>query len=158
VIRGSPHQKEIHMTNTTPRHRIDLVIGALRTGALDNDAAETTLAKLSSASLAAALVDVVSRAEGARALFCDTDGLVNGEDPGWFDVEGYSTKERWEGPELNDGGLDGFTTLQHAIDYANSGAMAGFYEVVISAYGEHKDYEPGERVWSMFKRPYAGDA
>ncbi|WP_148211114.1 hypothetical protein [Methylibium petroleiphilum] len=76
---------------------------------------------------------------------------------GWFDVEGYSTKARWEGPESNDGGLDGFTTLEAAKAYAAGSAMDGFYEVVVTAYGQHVDYEPGERVWARHNRPYAGD-
>ncbi|MBG6083196.1 hypothetical protein [Rubrivivax gelatinosus] len=72
---------------------------------------------------------------------------------GWFDVDAYSTKDRWEGPQPHDGGLDGFMTLGAAIDYASCEELAGFYEVVISAHGVHADYEAGERVWSRHKRP-----
>lgn len=145
------------MIDNTPRHQINLVVGALRAGTMENDSAVLHLAKLSSADLAVALIDVVCRADGARALFCDEDGMVDGEHAGWFDVQGYSTKERWEGPETNDGGLDGFNTLEAAIEYAKSEAMASYYEVVIAAYGTHKEYEPGERVWRRNDRPYAGD-
>lgn len=79
------------------------------------------------------------------------------EAEGWFDVDAYSTKDRWEGPEAHDGGLDGFLTLQAAIDYATSKELDGFYEVVISAHGEHTDYEAGERVWSRYNRPLMDD-
>lgn len=137
--------------------RIRLAVGALRAGAVDNDAAAGLLSKLSSQKLADALVDVVSRSDEARALFCDAEGYVDGEPPGWFDVDTYSTKARWEGPDANDGGLDGFLTLEAAIEYANSPALAGNYEVVVSAWGEHERFEAGERVWTRFNRPLAGD-
>ena len=77
----------------------------------------------------------------------------SGEDAGWFDVDGYSTRARWEGPSSNDRGLDGFTTLAAAIEYAQSTDMDDCYEVVISAWGQHSEYETGDRIWSRHNRP-----
>jgi hypothetical protein len=71
---------------------------------------------------------------------------------GWFDVEAYSTRGRWEGPDRNDDGLEGFTTLKGAIECANSPQFEDFYQVVVSAYGKHKDHEAGERVYWRFHR------
>lgn len=145
------------MNTNTPQHQIRMIVGALRSGSLDNDTATASLALLDSATLAQTLVDVVSRADGARALFCDEDGHVDGEEPGWFDVEAYSTKERWEGPELNDGGLTGFTSLEAAIEYAKSDALKACYEVVVTAYGDHKEYTSCSHVWRRNNRPYPDD-
>lgn len=146
-----PHQ-------ASPGEYLRLVIGAMRTGALSNDEAAAALSKLDGSVLAETLVDVVCRAEGARPLFCDQDGYVDGKEPGWFDVDAYSHKDLWEGPDAHDGGLDGFCTLEAAIEFASSPEMSEFYEVVISAHGEHADYEPGERVWNRYNRPYVGES
>ena len=139
------------------QEQIRRVVGAIRTGVMDSDQAHAALSKIPPDAVAWALIDTVCRADGARALFCDPDGLVDGQEPGWFDVEGYSTRARWEGTETNDGGLDGFKTLEAAIEYAQDASMAGFYEVVVTAYGSHELHESGERVWSKHHRPYAGD-
>ena len=75
------------------------------------------------------------------------------EQAGWFDVDAYRTQASYEGPDAAEETLDGFLTLQAAIDYANSSAFDDFYEVTVVALGEHRDYDPGERVYWRFNRP-----
>ena len=89
--------------------------------------------------------------ESGRAFDCDDD------DKGWFDVQAYSTRDRWEGPELHDAGVDGFMALQSAILAAQREEYAGCHEVVVVAYGKHTQYEPGETVFSLRNRPAGCD-
>jgi len=81
------------------------------------------------------------------------EGSKCGDDAGWFDVQAYSTRARWEGPDLADAGLDGFEKLQAAVDCANSEQYTDCYEVVVTAWGNHKDHEPGASVYCRFNRP-----
>jgi hypothetical protein len=75
------------------------------------------------------------------------------DDEGWFDVDAYSTKERWDGPCLGDESLEGFLKLEDAMEYANSEQFKDFFQVSVIAYGEHAQYERGETVYSRFSRP-----
>lgn len=75
------------------------------------------------------------------------------ENKGWFDVQAYSTRERWEGPDLHDSGEDYFPTKEGAIAAAQREQYMGCYEVIVVAYGEHGDYTPGETVFSLRGRP-----
>jgi hypothetical protein len=91
-----------------------------------------------------------------RAHICKVDSATEPVEAtaveGWFDVEAYKTSERWNGPDRENEGLDGFNTLQAAVDYANGPEFSNFYQVVVSAYGRHAEYEAGERVYSRFNR------
>lgn len=84
-------------------------------------------------------------------------GWVMGEDSedvgGWFDVQAYSSRGRWEGPELHDGGVDGFLKLEGAISCANSDEYKDCYEVLVVAYGIHAEHGAGEVVLSRRNRP-----
>lgn len=66
----------------------------------------------------------------------------------WFDVLAYTTKEIFEGPDLADDGLEGFSTLEGALQFVDSLPADKFYEVQVVAYGEHPQYEPGAIVYS----------
>ncbi|MBC8741892.1 hypothetical protein F6X40_35680 [Paraburkholderia sp. UCT31] len=79
---------------------------------------------------------------------------TNGEVRGWFDVNAYSTKENYEGPDLAAEILDGFHKLDDAKSYADDAKFADFYEVEVVAYGEHAEYEPGETVYWRFNRHF----
>lgn len=54
---------------------------------------------------------------------------------GWFDVDVYATRERWEGR-----------------DGADEPQFADCYQVTVVAVGQHKMSEPGERVYVRFNR------
>lgn len=73
--------------------------------------------------------------------------MAKQDDEGWFDVRAYSTKERWEGPELEDDGLDGFIQVEYAIVAAHSPFYDNHHQVTVVACGKHDDFEPGETVY-----------
>ncbi len=52
---------------------------------ITQEEAEQMLGDFRPATLAKSLIDVFNRAEGARALFCDEDGYVDGEKPNLSD-------------------------------------------------------------------------
>lgn len=81
-------------------------------------------------------------------------GLVSEQEEarGWFEVVAYKTRENWEGPNLADYSLDGFLTLDAAKAYAEDDTFNDYYQVVVMAYGEHVDHEPGETVYWRFAR------
>jgi hypothetical protein len=81
------------------------------------------------------------------------DSKEGSDDEGWFDVEAYSTRERWDGPCFGDESLDGFMKFEDAKEYADSEQFKNFFQVVVIAYGEHAEYERGETVYSRFDRP-----
>ena len=93
--------------------------------------------------------------EGASTSSENTE-IVTGPTPdGWFDVDAYSTKELWEGPDTADDGLDGFNTLDAAIQHAKSDTYKNCYQVSVVACGQHAEYEPGERVYARFNHSVA---
>jgi hypothetical protein len=87
----------------------------------------------------------------------DLDREVAGENDGWFDVQAYSTRDRWEGPELHDKGEDYIRTKEAAISAAQRPEYVGCYEVTVVAYGQHAEHQPGETVFSLHNRPSGCD-
>ena len=75
------------------------------------------------------------------------------DDEGWFDVQAYSTRERWVGPDLHDHGVDGFKRLEDAVQAAHSHGFSSYYEVVVVAYSKHAEHERGETVFKLRGRP-----
>lgn len=75
------------------------------------------------------------------------------DEDGWFDVEAYRTRERWDGLCFGDESLDGFMKFEDAKAYADHEKFNDFFQVVVIAYGEHVKYERGETVYSRFSRP-----
>lgn len=91
---------------------------------------------------------------GARALMANEAlGIVDSNPrDGWFDVEVYSTKDRFDGPNGPDGGLDGFNSLSAAKSHAQSkSTYPGAYEVQVVAYGDHAKYTPNQCIWSLLE-------
>lgn len=104
---------------------------------------QNTLEMLRSVNAEVATFEAPSR--GGQATDADSKG--------WFDVDAYSTRELWEGPDAADNGLDGFNTLEAAIEHANSDSYKDCYQVTVVALGQHTEHDPGARVYHRFNRP-----
>lgn len=91
---------------------------------------------------------------GARALMANESLRIIDGNPrdGWFDVEVYSTKDRFDGPSGPDGGLEGFNSLSAAKSHAQSkSTYPGAYEIQVVAYGDHAKYMPNQCIWSLLE-------
>lgn len=76
---------------------------------------------------------------------------VPSDDEGWFDVDAYKTKEDYEDgryPET----VDGFMHEADALAEANHSHYNDYYQVVITAFGNHPQYERGEPIYRRFER------
>lgn len=118
------------------------IIAAMYTGSIESDTAERALATISKEKLAELVVNMFQRVGENRPLFCDSDGYVDGESPGWFEVISWGV-----GDALHSN-ISRFKTLNAAIEYAKDKRHANCNKVFIEAKCEHDRYKNNEQVWS----------
>lgn len=70
---------------------------------------------------------------------------------GWFDVLMYESEDDWNSFRASSTN-SGIRTFKEAVAVARSSILRNHYEVVVSAEGEHPEFERGERVFYRFHR------